>query len=116
MFERHEHFVGGKWLTAAGRDIIEVVSPSTEQIVGRVPAARAREVDGAVAAARSAFEDGPLPRLSVAERAGHLRVLVAGTREAPRSPGAGTSSRRSSSTSATRYRSRRRRSSDRSCR
>jgi betaine-aldehyde dehydrogenase len=77
MFERREHFVGGKWLTAAGGDAISVVSPSTEQIVGRVPAAGPGEVDSAVAAARSAFEHGPWPRLSVAERADHLRVLVA---------------------------------------
>jgi betaine-aldehyde dehydrogenase len=76
MFERREHFIGGNWLTAAGGDTIEVVSPSTEQVVGRVPAAGTGEVDAAVSAARSAFEDGPWTRLSTGERADHLRQLV----------------------------------------
>jgi betaine-aldehyde dehydrogenase len=76
MFERRDHFIGGKWLAAAGTDVLEVVSPSTEDVVGRVPAATTGEVDAAVAAARRAFDDGDWPRLSLDERAGHLRQFV----------------------------------------
>ena len=77
MFERTDHFLAGKWLTAAGAETIEVVSPSTEQVVGRVPVALAEEIDAAVAAAREAFDLGPWPRLSLDERADYLRRLVA---------------------------------------
>jgi aldehyde dehydrogenase (NAD+) len=76
MFERSDHFIGGKWLPAAGTDVLEVVSPSTEEVAGCVPAATTEEVDAAVDAARRAFDDGEWPRLSLDERAGHLRRFV----------------------------------------
>ena len=78
MFERRVHFIGGAWVSAQGAESIEVVSPSTEEVVGRVPVAVPAEVDVAVAAAREAFDSGPWPRLSVPQRAEFLRCLVAG--------------------------------------
>ena len=77
MFDRKEHFIGGSWRTATGGDLLEVISPSTEEVVGRVPVAGTAEIDQAVASARDAFETGPWRRLSLAERAGYLRRLVA---------------------------------------
>ncbi|QRP42829.1 aldehyde dehydrogenase family protein [Amycolatopsis sp. FDAARGOS 1241] len=85
MFEREDHFIGGRWVSARGSEFLDVVSPSTEEVVGRVPVATTDEVDAAVAAARAAFDDGPWPRLSVAERAEHLRRFVAAV-EARREP------------------------------
>ncbi len=76
MFDRKEHFIGGNWRTATGGDLLEVISPSTEEVVGRVPVARPAEIDEAVASARRAFETGPWRRMSLAERAGCLRRLV----------------------------------------
>ncbi|WP_236787768.1 aldehyde dehydrogenase family protein [Amycolatopsis sp. GM8] len=76
MFEREDHFIGGAWLPAAGSEVLEVVSPSTEDIVGRVPVATTGEVDAAVAAARRAFDEGDWPRLSLDERAAYLRRFV----------------------------------------
>ncbi|WP_375476346.1 aldehyde dehydrogenase family protein [uncultured Jatrophihabitans sp.] len=76
MYERSEHFIGGKWLPATGTETLEVISPTTEEVVGRVPIATSGEVDAAVAAARSAFDSGPWPRLSLAERAEHLHRLI----------------------------------------
>ncbi len=58
-------------------DVIEVVSPATGQVVGRVPRASAGDVDRAVAAARTAFDDGPWPRMPVEERVAVLRRLSA---------------------------------------
>jgi acyl-CoA reductase-like NAD-dependent aldehyde dehydrogenase len=45
-----------------------VVSPHTDQVVATVPEGTAADMDAAVAAARLAFDDGPWPRLSPAER------------------------------------------------
>jgi betaine-aldehyde dehydrogenase len=76
VFERKEHFIGGNWHAAGAAfdgDLLEVISPSTEEIVGRVPAAGPAEVDLAVASAQSAFKDGPWARMTLAERAGYLR-------------------------------------------
>jgi aldehyde dehydrogenase (NAD+) len=78
MYDRKEHFIGGNWHAASSDgDLIEVISPSTEEVVGRVPVAGQAEIDLAVAAARSVFDSGPWPRMSLAERAGYLREFVA---------------------------------------
>jgi aldehyde dehydrogenase (NAD+) len=77
VFDRKEHFIGGSWRTATGGDLIEVISPSTEEVVGRVPAAGPAEIDEAVASAGKAFAAGPWRRMSLAERAGCLRRLAA---------------------------------------
>jgi betaine-aldehyde dehydrogenase len=78
MYDRKEHFIGGNWHPArSGGDLIEVISPSTEEVVGWVPVAGIAEIDLAVAAARKAFEDGPWPRMSLAERASYLREFAA---------------------------------------
>lgn len=67
---RHDKlFIGGEWVAPAGTDIIEVVSPHTEEVVGSVPDGAPQDMERAVAAARQAFDHGPWPRLSFAERA-----------------------------------------------
>lgn len=66
----HERlYIGGQWAEPAGTDSIDVISPHTEEVVGRVPDGTNADVDAAVAAARDAFDNGPWPRLSPAERA-----------------------------------------------
>src|ERR1700736_4556355 len=48
---------------------MEVVSPSTEEVVGVVPDGTTADMDRAVAAARAAFDTGPWPHMSPVERA-----------------------------------------------
>src|SRR5262245_8093936 len=69
-------FIGGKWVAAASGENIDVISPHSEEIVGRTPAANNEDVDRAVAAARAAFDDGPWPRLRAAERADQMTALL----------------------------------------
>lgn len=61
--------VGGRWVQPSSDAVIEVVSPTTEELLATVPEAREADVDAAVAAARRAFDEGPWPRMSPAERA-----------------------------------------------
>ncbi|MFE7230719.1 aldehyde dehydrogenase family protein [Streptomyces sp. NPDC001231] len=66
-------YIDGAWRPAAGRDVIEVVNPADERVIGTVPAGTAEDVDAAVRAARAA-----LPGWSAtppAERAAHLAAL-----------------------------------------
>ncbi len=58
-----------------------VINPATELVVSEVEEAGAETVDGAVRAARSAFEKGPWPRMEVAERQAVLRRIAALVRE-----------------------------------
>jgi acyl-CoA reductase-like NAD-dependent aldehyde dehydrogenase len=69
-------FVGGRWVEPSGQDKIDVISPATEQCVATVPSASATDVDRAVASAREAFDSGPWPRMSVADRLGVLRSFL----------------------------------------
>ncbi len=62
-------FIGGKWVEPATADVIEVHSPATGELVGKVPLASAADVDAACAAARKAFDEGPWPHLTPQERA-----------------------------------------------
>ncbi|WP_342768899.1 aldehyde dehydrogenase [Prauserella flavalba] len=61
-------FIGGRWVEPSSEHVIDVVSPSTEEVLATVPEAREADVDAAVAAARKAFDEGPWPRMSPAER------------------------------------------------
>ncbi|MFE7858112.1 aldehyde dehydrogenase family protein [Streptomyces sp. NPDC057403] len=66
-------YIDGAWRPAAGTDVIEVVNPVDEQVIGHVPAGTAADVDAAVRAARAA-----LPAWSAtppAERAARLTAL-----------------------------------------
>ena len=57
-------------------DLIEVRSPHDNVVVGSAPLGDARDIDRAVAAARVAFDAGPWPRMTVAERCAALQPLV----------------------------------------
>ncbi|MET8001942.1 aldehyde dehydrogenase [Nonomuraea glycinis] len=69
-------FIGGEWVAPAGTGTIDVISPHTEEVVGRVPEGTTEDVDRAVAAAREAFDHGPWPRLTFAERAAAIGRLA----------------------------------------
>ncbi|MGF7236169.1 MAG: aldehyde dehydrogenase family protein, partial [Frankia sp.] len=68
MYRRH-FFIGGSWASPAIDQRFPVISPASEQIVGEVPLATTSDMDRAVAAARTAFDEGPWPRMAPAERA-----------------------------------------------
>ncbi|MDL4774682.1 MULTISPECIES: aldehyde dehydrogenase [Thermomonosporaceae] len=77
MREHDRLFIGGEWAAPAGTGTIEVVSPHTEEVIGRVPEGTEADIDAAVAAARRAFDHGPWPRMTPAERAEVLGRLSA---------------------------------------
>src|SRR6476660_459216 len=70
-------FIGGKWVEPATADVIEVHSPATGELVGKVPLASEADVNAACAAARKAFDEGPWPHMSPEERADELKFLLA---------------------------------------
>ncbi|MFI7703504.1 aldehyde dehydrogenase [Nonomuraea sp. NPDC049480] len=70
-------FIGGEWVAPAGTATIDVISPHSEEVVGRVPEGTAEDMERAVAAAREAFDHGPWPRMTFAERAEVVGRLAA---------------------------------------
>ncbi|RKR85843.1 acyl-CoA reductase-like NAD-dependent aldehyde dehydrogenase [Micromonospora pisi] len=53
---RTAFYLDGQWVTPAATDTIPVENPTTEQLLGTVPAGTTGDVDQAVAAARTAFD------------------------------------------------------------
>ena len=66
--DRDALFIGGAWAKPATDAVLEVVSPHSEEVVARVPEGAVADIDAAVAAARRAFDEGPWPRMTPAER------------------------------------------------
>jgi aldehyde dehydrogenase (NAD+) len=79
VIEKDQFFIGGHWQAPANAGLrrLRVTSPSTEETIGWVPAATDADIDAAVALARTAFDDGPWPRLDRLARADVLRRLAA---------------------------------------
>jgi aldehyde dehydrogenase (NAD+) len=69
-------FLGGEWVSPSTSRMIDVIDSGTEELFGSVAEAQEADVDRAVAAARAAFDHGPWPRLSHAERAQYLRAIA----------------------------------------
>ena len=65
-------YIGGEWVEPSSSSTIDVVSPTTEEVIGRVPEAKDADIDRAVASAKDAFEHGPWPRMTPSERAAVL--------------------------------------------
>ncbi len=55
MDNRYELFIGGEWVPSTGTGSIDVVNPTTEEVMGSVPEGTPEDVDRAVEAARAAF-------------------------------------------------------------
>jgi aldehyde dehydrogenase (NAD+) len=68
MREHTRLFIGGEWVKPESSRTIDVISPHSEELVGRVPEGTEADVDRAVTAARDAFDNGEWPRLSPEDR------------------------------------------------
>lgn len=50
-------YIGGQWRASRSKALLDVVDPSTEEVIARVPLCDAEDVDAAVNAAHGAFSD-----------------------------------------------------------
>jgi aldehyde dehydrogenase (NAD+) len=66
--DRDALFIGGEWAAPASGELLQVISPHSEEVVATVPEGTPADIDAAVAAARTAYDEGPWPRMSPAER------------------------------------------------
>jgi aldehyde dehydrogenase (NAD+) len=71
-------YIGGQWVTPSAGTVFDVVNPATEEVGFRVAEATQPDVAAAVAAARTAFDQGPWPGMTHAERAGYLQRIADG--------------------------------------
>jgi 5-carboxymethyl-2-hydroxymuconic-semialdehyde dehydrogenase len=70
------HHIAGSFSEPAEGGWFDTLDPATNEVVATVAAGTAADVDRAVAAARHAFDSGPWPRMTAAERARVLRRVA----------------------------------------
>jgi (Z)-2-((N-methylformamido)methylene)-5-hydroxybutyrolactone dehydrogenase len=68
--------VGGEWVDARSGRTFKSVNPYTGKVWATAPEASEEDVDGAVRAARDAFDSGPWGRMTGTERARLMRRLA----------------------------------------
>ena len=73
---RDKLYIDGRWTAASGRKTLDVISASTEEVMGRIPEGDYADVQAAVAAARRAFDGWAAT--PVAERAAFLKKIQEG--------------------------------------
>ena len=71
---RDRIFIGGEWVEPSGAEPIEVVNPTTEEVIGTIPGCSPQDADRAVAAARAAFESWS--QTSRETRAGFITAIA----------------------------------------
>lgn len=74
-------YINGHWQQPVRGGTFETIDPATETVITHVAAGTAEDIDLAVKAARQAFDTGPWPRLTGAERAAVLRRIAQGIRD-----------------------------------
>lgn len=75
---KSELFIDGSWVKSLSGDMIDVINPATEEVFHQIASAGAQDIDAAVNAARTAFDDGPWPKMPGSERAKILRAMALG--------------------------------------
>ena len=71
-------YIGGTWTApSAAAPTLDIRSPHDHSVIGRAAQAAPEDVDRAVAAARTAVDEGPWPRTAPAERIAVIRRLNA---------------------------------------
>lgn len=61
-------YIGGQWVEALSGRRFDTVDPATEQVITTVPHSGPEDVERAVTVARRAFDSGPWPSMTPAER------------------------------------------------
>ncbi len=68
--------IGGQWVDALSGKTIAAHNPATGELLAQIAEGDAADIDRAVSAARRAFEEGPWPRFTPAERQAVLLRLA----------------------------------------
>lgn len=79
MQVKEKLYIDGSWVSPVGSGYLEITNPSTEELIGRVPAANSADAGRAVAAARRAADDWG--RTPVSERIKYLAGIQRGLAE-----------------------------------
>ncbi len=66
--QKYSLYINGEFVDSASKQAVDVIDPSTTELIGQTPAASAADVDRAVRAARLAFDEGPWREATAQDR------------------------------------------------
>ena len=69
-------YIDGEWVRGSSDALIDVIDSNTESLFYQVAEARAADIARAVEAARAAFDRGPWPRMTHAQRGEYVRAMA----------------------------------------
>ena len=69
-------YLGGQWVQPSSTEQQRAINPATEELLGVVPQGQREDAHRAIEAARTAFDDGPWPRMPLRERVAVLRRMA----------------------------------------
>jgi 5-carboxymethyl-2-hydroxymuconic-semialdehyde dehydrogenase len=70
-----KHFINNEFVDAETGGQFEILTPLTNEPIGKVADGQPADIGRAVKAARKAFDNGPWPRMPIAERAKKIRQI-----------------------------------------
>ena len=86
--KKYQHYINGEWIDSTGNELIAVVNPATEEVIGEISAANKDDIDLAVAAAKAAYDSRVLVDMNPMERAKLMRGIADELRKISKDGGA----------------------------
>ena len=86
--KKYQHYINGEWIDSTGNELIAVVNPATEEVIGEISAANKDDIGLAVAAAKTAYESRVLVDMNPMERAKLMRSIADELRKISKDGGA----------------------------
>ena len=86
--KKYQHYINGEWIDSTGNELIAVVNPATEEVIGEISAANKDDIGLAVAAAKTAYESRVLVDMNPMERAKLMRSIADELRKVSKDGGA----------------------------
>ena len=74
-----QNYINNTWCDAESGKTFDVENPFTEEVIAKVPASDEADINKAVAAAKTAFQDWR--QLTAGERKDHMRAMANNSRE-----------------------------------
>ena len=86
--KKYQHYINGEWIDSIGNELIAVVNPATEEVIGEISAANKDDIGLAVVAAKAAYESRVLVDMNPMERAKLMRSIADELRKVSKDGGA----------------------------
>ena len=86
--KKYQHYINGEWIDSAVNELIAVVNPATEEVIGEISAANKDDIGMAVVAAKVAYDSRVLVDMNPMERAKLMRSIADELRKVSKDGGA----------------------------